>query len=118
MHTLKDKAVVFVKPYVNQGLAKSRATQIPFKAHTSNNAKAGIGASLFFSILAFAGVAALVTHGVAKRTSERYRNASDDAIAKVGKTVTKKAEKVKAVVEREADKATAQAKETIDKASK
>lgn len=118
MHTLKDKAVFLVKPYVNQGLAKSRATQLPFKAHTSNNAKAGIGVSLFLSALSFIGVAALVSHGIAKRTSERYRTASDEALAKVGRTVSKKAGEVKSIVEREAGEVIEQGKETVKKASK
>ena len=114
MQKLSDRAVVFVKPYVRQGLAKSRATQIPFQAHTSANAKLGIGASLFVGILALTGVAALFGHGIAKRTSPEYRKASDKAFKKLESKANKAAKDAKKTVKKIANDAQKVAEDKAD----
>jgi len=125
MHkTLKDKAVVFARPYVEQGLSRSKATQLPFKAHTSTNAKASIAASLFLSAIAVTGVAVLLMHGVAKHASTRYRTASDETLNKLSRKANEVVEDAKSVVDEKvaeaktaASKTAKKTEETVDKAS-
>jgi F0F1-type ATP synthase membrane subunit b/b' len=91
MTKLKEKAVVFAKPYVEKGVKATKNTQLPFKAHTSTSAKLGIVTSLVLSSVALAGVVVILTHGVAKRTSSRYKDATD----KLSRTAGEKVEKAK-----------------------
>jgi len=85
MSNLKEKSVMFVKPYVNKGLDRSRSIQIPFKAHTSTNAKVGILASLAISTVALLGVTALIGHGIAKRLNPEYGSMVDTKIRRLSK---------------------------------
>lgn len=74
----KDLSAV-VKPHLD----RAKTVQIPFTAHTSTNAKAGIFAALSLATLAFAGVAALVGHKVASRVSPEYREFSHKHLDKL-----------------------------------
>lgn len=131
MNDLKSKATSFAKPYIDKSIKTGRTTQLPFKAHTSTNGKLGIALSLLLSSAALIGVTILFTHGVAKHASNRYRNATDGALDKLGHKAHEKTEEVKSVAADKAEEtkgkiadakdnakqATAQAKETANKAT-
>lgn len=104
MQNLREKAIVFAKPYIDQGLAHSKATQLPFKAHTSTNGKIGIVAAIFIGSLALAGVTALVSHSVARHTNRHYRKASDEFINKIEKQCNCVHDDVEDVIEDATDK--------------
>lgn len=114
MNTLKKRALVLLQPSIDEGLRRSKATQLPFKAHTSTNAKVGIIASLFLSTLALGAVAAVITHGVAKRVSPEYRKSSERTLDDLGKKVAIKVEETRAVVSRGAKDLRKRAEDTVD----
>ena len=84
-------------------------TRLPFVAKTSPKVKAGVGFSMFTSLVALLGVAAVISTQL--KASGKSKEEIVDEVKDTAKTVAKK-------VKKEAVKASDNSKETIDKETK